>query len=195
VTPLPFTGAGAIPFWIAFYWAFAAELPFMRRDRVGNAASTDRGSMLVVLIANGIGTSLAFVFAGALREFTIVTGRIPLYIVGIVCILAGGLLRRHCFRMLGASFTYDVRVQTSQVVVERGAYRFVRHPSYAAGLLLFGGIGVALTNWLSLVATVVPSALAYAYRISVEEHALVATLGPAYVDYMRRTRRVIPFLL
>jgi protein-S-isoprenylcysteine O-methyltransferase Ste14 len=195
VIPLPFTGAGAIPFWIAFYWAFAAELPFMRRDRVGNAASTDRGSMVVVLIANGIGTPLAFLFAGALREFTIVTGRLPVFVAGIACIVAGGWLRRHCFRMLGASFTYDVRVQTSQVVVERGAYRYVRHPSYAAGMLLFGGIGLALTNWLSLLAAIVPPALAYAYRISVEERALVATLGPAYADYMRRTRRMIPFLL
>jgi protein-S-isoprenylcysteine O-methyltransferase Ste14 len=195
VIPLPFTGAGAIPFWIAFYWAFAAELPFMRRDRVANAASTDRGSMLVVLIANGIGTSLAFLFAGALRDFGIVTGRMALYVLGIVCILAGGWLRRHCFRMLGASFTYDVRVQSSQAIVERGAYRYVRHPSYAAGMLLFGGIGLALTNWLSLVVAIVPAALAYAYRISVEERALVTALGPAYADYMRRTRRVIPFVL
>ena len=62
-------------------------------------------------------------------------------------------------------------------------------------MLLFGGIGLALTNWLSLVFAVVPPVLAYAYRISVEERALVATIGPAYADYMRRTRRVIPFLL
>jgi protein-S-isoprenylcysteine O-methyltransferase Ste14 len=195
VIPLPFTGAGAIPFWIAFYWAFAAELPFMRRNRVTTAASTDRGSMLVVLLAGGAGTFLAFLFAGALRDFTIVTGRVALYVAGIVCLLAGGWLRRHCFRMLGASFTYDVRVQSSQVVVERGAYRYVRHPSYAAGMLLFSGIGLALTNWLSLVAAVVPPALAYAFRISVEERALVATLGPAYAAYMKRTRRVIPFVL
>lgn len=193
--PLPFTGAGAIPFWIAFYWAFAAELPFMRRDRVATAASTDRGSMLVVLLAGGTGTFLAFLFAGAFRGFAITTGRLALYVGGIICIVAGGWLRRHCFRTLGASFTYDVRVRDGQAVVERGAYRYVRHPSYAAGMLLFGGIGLALTNWLSLVVAVVPPALAYAYRISVEERALVATLGPAYAAYMKRTRRIIPFVL
>jgi protein-S-isoprenylcysteine O-methyltransferase Ste14 len=195
VIPLPFTGPGAIAFWIAFYWAFAAELPFMRRDRLTNATSTDRGSMLVVLLAGGIGVFLAFLFAGALRDFAIVTGRIPLYIAGVASIVAGGWLRRHCFRMLGASFTYDVRVRDGQAVVQRGAYRYVRHPSYSAGLLLFGGIGLALTNWLSLAAAIVPPAVAYAYRISVEERALVASLGPAYADYMKRTKRLVPLLL
>jgi len=38
-------------------------------------------------------------------------------------------------------------------------------------------------------------AIAYSYRISVEEQALVAALGEPYKQYMRRTRRIIPFLL
>lgn len=193
--PLPFTWPDAIAFWVAFYWAFAAELRFVRRDRSSRAAATDRGSKHVIYVAGGAGTFLAFLFAAALPTLTMSSFRTVIYAAGIASVVGGGWLRRHCFRMLGVSFTYDVRVQSSQVVVERGAYRYVRHPSYAAGLLLFGGIGLALTNWLSLVVAVVPLALAYAYRISVEEHALVATLGPAYADYMRRTRRVIPFLL
>ena len=191
--PLPFTGLGAIPFWIAFWWAFAAELPFMRRDRVTNATPTDRRSMLVVLLAGGFATLLAFLFAGAVRRSTIVPARVPLYATGIASLVAGGWLRRHCFRMLGESFTYDVRVRNGQAVVERGAYRYVRHPSYAAGLLLFGGIGLSLTNWLSLAVAIALPAAAYAYRIAVEERALVETLGSTYVGYMKRTRRLIPF--
>jgi protein-S-isoprenylcysteine O-methyltransferase Ste14 len=195
VTPLPFTGAGATLFAIAFWWAFAAELPFVRRDRVSKPTVTDRGSKRVIYIAGSVGTFFAIFFAISVPALTISSFRTVIYAAGITSIVAGGWLRRHCFRMLGTSFTYDVRVQRSQVVVERGAYRYVRHPSYAAGILLFGGIGLALTNWLSLVVAVVPLAFAYAYRISVEERALVATLGPAYTDYMNRTRRVIPFLL
>jgi protein-S-isoprenylcysteine O-methyltransferase Ste14 len=195
VNPLPFSGPWAIPFWIAYWWAFVAELPFMRRDRVTNATATDRGSMIVVLLAGGIGTFLAFLFAFTFRELAIVTGRVPLYIAGIASIVSGGWLRRHCFRMLGESFTYDVRVRDGQAVIERGAYRYVRHPSYAAGLLLFGGIGLALTNWLSLAVAVVLPAGAYAYRITVEERALVARLGPAYTEYMRRTKRLVPRIL
>jgi len=121
--------------------------------------------------------------------------RLPVYFAGVGCIVGAGLLRRHCFRMLGERFTYDVRVAAAQPVVEHGAYRYVRHPSYTAGLLLFGGIGLALGNWLSLAISVVIPVLAYSYRIAVEERALVETLGPAYANYMKRTKRLIPFLI
>ena len=193
--PLPFLWPQAIPFWIASAWAFAAELPFIRRDRRAETPAIDRHSKRVVEAANGTGVFFALLFSGSLRSFAIASFRLPAYVAGIACIVAGGALRRHCFRMLGDSFTYDVRVTPGQRIVERGAYRYVRHPSYTAGLLLVGGIGLALGNWASLLAAIVPAALAYAYRISVEERALVHTLGPAYGDYMKRTRRMIPFIL
>lgn len=192
--PLPFTWPALIPFWIAFYWAIAAELPFVRRDAVATAAATDRGSKRLIYIG-GTGTLLAFMFARAFPAFAVSSFRSAIYAAGIASVVTGGWLRRHCFRMLGASFTYDVRVHATQVVVERGAYRYVRHPSYTAGLLIFSGIGLALTNWLSLVVAVVPAAVAYAYRISVEERALVETLGPAYALYMKRTKRLVPFVI
>jgi protein-S-isoprenylcysteine O-methyltransferase Ste14 len=195
VIPLPFLWPALVPFWIAFSWALAGELPFLRRDRATRPTSVDRGSKLAILIAGGIGVFSAFVVARAVPRFSVATGRVAVYIAGISCIAAGGWLRRHCFRMLGASFTFDVRVEEDQAIVDRGAYRFVRHPSYSAGMLLFGGIGLALTNWLSLVVAVVPPAVAYAYRISVEEHALVDALGPAYARYMKRTKRLVPFVV
>jgi len=36
---------------------------------------------------------------------------------------------------------------------------------------------------------------AYYYRISVEERALLETLGEPYKQYMQRTWRLVPFLL
>jgi protein-S-isoprenylcysteine O-methyltransferase Ste14 len=35
----------------------------------------------------------------------------------------------------------------------------------------------------------------YAYRIKIEEEALANDLGAPYRDYMRRTKRLIPFLV
>jgi protein-S-isoprenylcysteine O-methyltransferase Ste14 len=53
---------------------------------------------------------------------------------------------------------------------------------------------VCCINWLSLGALIVTLA-GYAYRIRIEERALARDLGPAYRDYMRRTKRLIPFLV
>jgi protein-S-isoprenylcysteine O-methyltransferase Ste14 len=41
----------------------------------------------------------------------------------------------------------------------------------------------------------VPATLGYWYRIRVEERALVEGLGEAYRAYMRRTKRIIPYIV
>jgi protein-S-isoprenylcysteine O-methyltransferase Ste14 len=113
---------------------------------------------------------------------------------GLVTIVGGSLLRRHCWRMLGASFTGAVIVRTDQAVVDRGAYRYVRHPSYTAGAILFLGIGLALGNWIGLLVLMAAVVGVYAYRVAVEERALAATIGEPYRLYMRRTKRFVPFV-
>jgi protein-S-isoprenylcysteine O-methyltransferase Ste14 len=97
-------------------------------------------------------------------------------------------------RVLGRFFTYNVAVHAGQTVVEAGPYRYIRHPSYTGALITLVGVGLALGNWAALLAILVCTGIAYAYRISVEESALVAALGEPYKEYMRRTRRLVPFL-
>jgi protein-S-isoprenylcysteine O-methyltransferase Ste14 len=38
-------------------------------------------------------------------------------------------------------------------------------------------------------------AVGYAYRIHVEEAMLVSALGQPYSEYMRRTARLVPFVI
>lgn len=109
--------------------------------------------------------------------------------------MIGGLaLRWYAMLVLGRFFTFEVAVHSGQTVVDAGPYRYVRHPSYTGALLTLIGLGLALGNWASLLTILVCMAVAYYYRISVEEAALVAALGEPYKQYMRRTRRLIPFL-
>jgi protein-S-isoprenylcysteine O-methyltransferase Ste14 len=197
VLPLPFTWPVAIPFWVACLWAFTAELRFLHDSRRDGIRPTpqDAGSRRVIGLAGAAGLCGAFVAGGLLRSTSVASIRLLAYVIGVAAIVAGGLLRRHCFAMLGPRFTPVVKATSDQAVVERGAYKYVRHPSYAAGLLLYGGIGISLGNWASLVMAVTPLALAYCYRIAVEERALLQTIGVPYADYMKRTRRLIPFVL
>jgi len=122
------------------------------------------------------------------------SGRIECFWTGVILIGVGTVLRRHFFTMLGTHFRPVVSVLPEQPVIERGAYRWIRHPSYLASIMIMSGMGLALTNWISLVALgIVPLGI-IAYRIHVEERALVETLGNPYRDYMNHTKRLIPFL-
>jgi protein-S-isoprenylcysteine O-methyltransferase Ste14 len=121
--------------------------------------------------------------------------QLPAFAVGLSMILLGSLLRRYCWRTLGQYFTGDVRARADQPVIRTGPYRLVRHPSYTAGIMMFVGIGLALGSWLSLVLLAIAAIATYAYRVTIEERALLNTIGEPYRDYMRETKRFIPYVI
>jgi protein-S-isoprenylcysteine O-methyltransferase Ste14 len=49
-------------------------------------------------------------------------------------------------------------------------------------------------SWAALAALVVPVSVVFWWRMRIEEAALLETFGERYRDYMRRTRRLIPFI-
>ncbi len=194
-TSLLFVYPYAIVFWALFLVVFVPEFLIVRRGgRRPQPTAQDRGSMRVIMIGNFLGAFVAFNCPFWWPAFTITTGRLAVFWLGMALLAGGSLLRHHCFRMLGSSFKPTVDVRSDQAVVDRGAYRYVRHPSYAAAIVLFLGIGLCQTNWLSLLVIVVMLAVVYGYRMRVEEAALVTTLGDSYHAYMARTKRIVPFV-
>ena len=95
---------------------------------------------------------------------------------------------------LGRYFSSMVVVYQGHQLVERGPYRFVRHPMYASILLGSIAMGLMSQSWAALAYSVIATAIIVAYRTSVEEKALVSELGEQYVSYTRRVKRLIPFI-
>ena len=92
---------------------------------------------------------------------------------GVTAIVLGSLGRQWAISTLGRFFTLNVQISEDQRVVTNGPYRWVRHPSYTADLLAFTGIGLALGNWLALLAAATLPLLGLLVRIHVEERALL----------------------
>jgi protein-S-isoprenylcysteine O-methyltransferase Ste14 len=61
-------------------------------------------------------------------------------------------------------------------------------------LLAFLGLGVSFGNWVSLLAVLIPTVLAFMQRIAIEEKVLRRALGESYVRYIARTKRLLPFV-
>lgn len=119
----------------------------------------------------------------------------PLFIVGVLMVFLGSVIRRYCWPTLGQYFTGDVKAKTDQPVIRSGPYRFVRHPSYTAAMIMFTGIGLALGNWVSLVLITIATIAAYSYRVAVEERALLGAIGEPYRAYMKERKRFIPYVV
>ena len=95
--------------------------------------------------------------------------------------------------VMGSRSFHAGAAPTAGGLMTRGPYRFVRHPIYAATLLiLWSGVGthVSATNLaLAVVATT-----CVLVRVAAEER-LVCARYPEYADYARHTRRFVPFVV
>jgi protein-S-isoprenylcysteine O-methyltransferase Ste14 len=166
---------------------------FRRGTRV---ARLDRGSLLLVTAAAGFGVGGAFLLEADLPSATIGAGVAPIrwlcFAAGVTAIALGSLGRQWAISTLGRFFTLNVTISDDQRVVTNGPYRWVRHPSYTADVVAFTGIGLALGNWLSLLAAAILPLLGLLVRIHVEEKALVANLGEPYRAYAEGKKRLVP---
>ncbi len=158
------------------------------------ARKADRGSFVVMSIVVGGGVIAACALAAFWTAAAIPWFRPEVTIAGIIVILLGSALRWWAILTLGRYFTFEVAVRSTQKVVRSGPYRFVRHPSYTAILIMLLGVGLALANWASLIVMLAGGLIGLLYRVRIEEHALIEALGQPYRDYMRQTRRFIPFI-
>jgi len=78
-------------------------------------------------------------------------------------------------------------------LVTSGPYAVLRHPIYAA-VLYFTWATVANHPWRLVVAGGLLITAGAIARMLIEERMLVARY-PEYRDYMRRTRRVVPYVI
>ncbi len=93
------------------------------------------------------------------------------------------------FRSLGSNYRGGVGLHERHQLVTTGAYRWVRHPIYAAFAGIMADVAVLSASWLLggsgflLVATIA------AGRIPTEERQLQERFGSAWTDYRDRAQR------
>ncbi|MDO9238108.1 MAG: isoprenylcysteine carboxylmethyltransferase family protein [Aquabacterium sp.] len=194
--PLVFKLPHAFAFWGLLAWAYTMEWGQFKRKKAHSAGhdGADKYSGLVISIGASLLQVAAFVVAFMAQWRVAESLDVPLYYAGLGVILAGMLLRMHCWRVLGAFFTHTVTIADDHRVVDSGAYKWLRHPSYLGALLTMAGMGMALGNVGSLLMLILGSLAIYIYRIEVEESALEIALGDAYTQFKQSRKRLIPFV-
>jgi len=120
-------------------------------------------------------------------------GRSSIYsAIAIILILAGMGIRWWAIISLGRFFSVDIALQEQHQIVQKGPYRWIRHPAYTGLLIIFLGMGIAFSNWISFILIVVPMTTLFLYRMKIEENALGEEFGAAYLEYRKRTKRLLP---
>jgi protein-S-isoprenylcysteine O-methyltransferase Ste14 len=192
VTP-PYQQSGAnIAFWTLFGMFAVGEYAMRFRSRFNRAGKPAERWSLLVVVATAVGGVLAGLRLAHWHAASIGAASWPLFVVGLALMAAGVLVRQWAIFVLGRFFTVDVRVHPDQTVVDRGPYRWVRHPSYSGLVLFFVGVGLALSNWASLIVLALVPTAGLLVRIHSEERALSAGQGEEYRRYAATHRRLFP---
>jgi protein-S-isoprenylcysteine O-methyltransferase Ste14 len=148
--------------------------------------------MMLIGVTLGVGLWLPLivnVLGFALFPIDIVGG-----LAALAVMLIGLALRIWAAVTLGRYYTRTLTTTKDHRVVTTGPYSQVRHPAYLGVILLWSGFGVLSSSLAVALLFPVMFVAVYLYRISAEEKMLVKVLGDAYVQYQRRTRRLIPFV-
>ena len=171
------------------------EIRRRRRGDTETAEAHDAGSRRVIGLTGGGGILVGVGAIYLLPSMTITWRSRVVFTGGIAVLLVGGAIRRYAVRTLDEYFTPTVKIHEDQQVVDTGPYQWVRHPSYTGGLLEYAGIGLVLSNWVSLITIVGGLVIAYVYRIRIEERTLSEELGEPYQRFLNRTPyRLIPYV-
>lgn len=83
--------------------------------------------------------------------------------------------------------------EKTSALVTNGAFKYIRHPMYAALVCLAWGVFLKRFTWLGLALVLAASLLLFLTARRDEEECL-AYFGDAYLAYMRTTKRFVPFL-
>jgi protein-S-isoprenylcysteine O-methyltransferase Ste14 len=174
------------------YALFELFLSRRRQDDRKIVKSGDKRSIFLLTISITIGYWLSFIIASTK------TGRLPhwntFFIIGSALILIGLIIRISSILKLKQQFTYTVARIENHELIETGLYKVIRHPGYLGQLIIFLGIPICLSNWLSVLLMIIPVLAGYLNRINVEEKFMAEQLGQKYLDYRKRTYRLIPMI-
>ena len=194
--PVFATGLGLVVFDSTYFVWFASEIigatliPRLRA-RAATRVRRDHGSR--ALIFSTVGGSLIIALYFGYGGF----GPLPdwVFYPGIFLMLLGVVVRQWAIAVLGRFFSLNVQVVEDHRVVEKGPYRLIRHPSYTGLLITFIGISLAVQSFGALLVLLAVFTVSFGYRIGVEEKTLLSELGEDYANYMKRTKRIVPYLI
>jgi protein-S-isoprenylcysteine O-methyltransferase Ste14 len=172
-----------------FYFSFRGSATQSNK----RTAKRDVRSLLGILV-QGLGIAVAFWgpvhFARPLFDCPVL---ISAAIVGAL-VLCALLLFRSARQALGDNWTVVAEVREGGSLVTSGPFAYVRNPIYFAMLLLTIATALGLGHLLNLVMAVPLFLAGTELRIMAEEGLLRERFGAEFDDYVRRVKRIIPFL-
>jgi protein-S-isoprenylcysteine O-methyltransferase Ste14 len=152
----------------------------------------DKGNMF--LIGSAVGVALWLPIILDLLSVAIFYIDLTEGLIALGVMLFGLGLRIWAAITLGKYYTTTLMMTENQKVVAMGPYAKIRHPGYLGEILVWTAFGILMSNLILVFLFPIMFVAVFLYRISSEERMLAKELGEDYVQYQRKTRKLVPYL-
>lgn len=115
--------------------------------------------------------------------------------IGSIGVLLSGMIIAFLSRVqLGKYGTTFINVEDDHQLITTGIYKYIRHPIYLGALLQYVSIGIAVGSLIVTSLAFVCWLIMTMDRIGLEERLLTEKFGEEYLEYMKRTKKLISFI-
>jgi len=126
-------------------------------------------------------------------EFVVLPHFVVLNVLSLILTVLGLALAIWATVVLGRNWSGHVTFKENHELIMQGPYAFVRHPIYAALLLMFLGTALAIGTLGGLIGVPILF-LSFWIKYQHEEAFMIQHFGDQYRAYMNRVKAILPFL-
>ncbi len=115
---------------------------------------------------------------------------LTIFILGLVLFLLGFSLRLLAIFTLGSRWTTRIIILKNAPSIQKGIYRYMKHPNYLGVILELAGVPLIFGNYWTAILISLINLIVLRHRMTIEENALKQELQ--YKEHFSHLPRLIP---
>ena len=115
-------------------------------------------------------------------------------LVGIALVIIGGVYSVMGRAQLAGFGSGVLHIDEDHQLITSGIYGLVRHPIYSGGLVSVFGLYMAFRSIFMMFGVALLYFVVVRHRLLFEEEMLVEEFGDPYREYMKKTKRLFPYI-
>ena len=180
--------------WVIYCIIRTPHMKKYKKEGWIKSKKTSREKFLNFLAAIGVMiVPMIYVFTPWLNSFNM---NLPEWVRGIGVMSYGFALILFWWvhKTLGKNWSPALEIRKNHKLVTRGPYKYIRHPMYTYMWIGVAGYWLISSNWIVGIVAFLTWSILYFIRLSEEEKMMIEEFGEEYKDYMRKTKKIIPWI-
>ncbi len=114
--------------------------------------------------------------------------------IGIIVYIVAGILVLRSRIQLGRYGDGTTKLKEDHQLLTKGIYNYIRHPLYSGAIIGRVGLGLSFRGFLGTILFVLVYFIVFRKRMEIEEQSLTSEFGNEYEEYMKKTKRIFPYI-